>query len=72
MPTAVVNYDLPQRRETLDVQIKRALRYKKKYDLASHIFLVKPEPRQHYIQVDRIIQQLDRLAGFDIIPTSMD
>lgn len=71
-PTVLVNFDTPRRRETLAVQISRALNQVRRYPSAAHVFLAKPTPSRrfgdrYYLDVDELAQHAPTIGKFDIL-----
>lgn len=67
IPTVIISYDHPNRRETIEKQIENA---KELFDGRDNILkeiLIKAEEKNLMINIDKIIENIDSISSFDIL-----
>lgn len=67
IPTVVISYDHPRKRETLDVQIENANKLFEKKNNVLRELLIKPNPSNRYVEMDVVGEKIEQLEKFDII-----
>jgi hypothetical protein len=68
VPSAVISYDHPGKRHSLEEQIRRAKNMKLSREDIVREILLKPETTdQNFIQLDTVLESIRDLAGFGII-----
>jgi len=67
VPTVAVNFDSPRRHYALAQQIALASRLKDEFPQFPHEFLIKPSPKQRWVDLDSIAPMVEALQGFTVI-----
>jgi len=68
VPTAIVSYDHPSIRQSIEKQIAAATELFNKKPLCAKVFLIKPENEKDvYLNVNSIVKNIRKLGDFDII-----
>ena len=72
-PVVLVSYDNPNRRQSFEVQLKRAKKFFDDHPWAISEFLIKTEPHlkheysKSFVNLDKVIAHIDELTEFDIL-----
>jgi hypothetical protein len=67
-PIILVNYDHPNKRRKMKIQINDAIRFFRDFPNHLHTILIKPEiKKQKYIEIESVLQNISGFKNFDII-----
>jgi len=66
-PTVAISFDSPAQFLSLPKQIERASELRQKFNHLSWEFIVKPESKDSYLPLERVLKRVVQLSGFAVI-----